>query len=93
VWSFLQPFLFQFLDGILPLIEDHKESFDENYIRDYIDAFLYEQKIGKDPGFSVSFGFEIILLSVSLYVKNTALQQKGLYKDQANYFKDGISLT
>ena len=43
------------LGGILPVIEEHKKSFDESHIRDYIDAFIYEQKFGKDSGFSVSF--------------------------------------
>ena len=44
-----------YLDGMRPYIQQHKESYDPNHIRDYIDAFISEQKLGKDPGFSVSF--------------------------------------
>ncbi|XP_076820807.1 cytochrome P450 2B1-like [Clavelina lepadiformis] len=38
-------------DVIKPIIEEHKRNFQADCISDYIDAFLYEQKYGKEKDF------------------------------------------
>ena len=35
------------------IVEEHERSFDENNIRDFIDAFILEKKKGKDSSFTV----------------------------------------
>ena len=35
------------------MIEEHQKTFDENNLRDFIDAFIAEQRKGEDSHFSV----------------------------------------
>jgi len=39
------------------IIKEHEATFDENSIRDFIDAFIAEKRKGNDPNFSVSIYF------------------------------------
>jgi len=34
------------------IVEEHKETFDENNMRDFIDVYLKEIKEGNDPDFN-----------------------------------------
>ena len=46
-------FLFLFLDWLNTIVEEHEKTFDENNIRDFIDAFIVEKRKEKDGSFKV----------------------------------------
>ena len=54
--SVLVRFTFQihFTDWVKEIAKEHEETFDENNLRDFIDAFILEKRKGTDPYFTVS---------------------------------------
>ena len=46
-------FFFVITDQLETIIEEHEKTYDENNIRDFIDAFLQEKKKGTDSTFTV----------------------------------------
>ena len=42
-----------FLDWLNEIVEEHEKTFDENNLRDFIDAFIVEKRKGKDDSFKV----------------------------------------
>ena len=46
------------LDWMRVIIKEHEESFDENSLRDFVDAFIAEKRKGENSTFSVrNFNF------------------------------------
>ena len=45
--------ILSFTEWFETIIDEHEKSFNENSIRDFIDAFIQEKRKGKDPSFNV----------------------------------------
>ena len=43
------------LDWMRVIIKEHEESFDENNLRDFVDAFIAEKRKGENSTFSVRY--------------------------------------
>ena len=65
VYKFLSQFCLLLFDveWLGTIVQEHKETFDPNCPRDFIDAFLAEKKKGKDESFSVRLIYDIALKS------------------------------
>ncbi len=47
------------------LVDEHKSTFDENHLRDFIDVYLKEMQSGQDPDFN---GNKYILKHIQLFI-------------------------
>ena len=58
------------LDWMRVIIKEHEESFGENSLRDFVDAFIAEKRKGEDSTFSVrNFNF-VTKLRTKTYSNN-----------------------
>jgi hypothetical protein len=58
------------------LVDEHKSTFDENHLRDFIDVYLKEMQSGQDPDFN---GNKYILNYIPVPKAFSKLQQTGTY--------------
>ena len=66
IWSRLLKRAFN-AEILRKLIDEHKETYDSENLRDFIDTFLLEMEKGKDSTFTVSQKFTYFLLLLVLW--------------------------
>ena len=65
------------------IIQEHEKTFDENSLRDFIDAFIVEKRKGH-PDFSVTFFYKLKCGSFVLVSLRYRVKQHAFFRCNAN---------